>query len=203
VKRRDPWFRANAPSKAAADPEPMVKTRRKSQACLDLVRRPMAQPSVEASSKASLEIQRPRGAGRPCHEAGNSACRGEWRRESGSPREGERLMPVRERESDELPFPICPRSTERSGGDLLFSGILFAAEIKSHCGNRHGFSISIYARCQGARYGRVSSSLAAGSLTIFSCLTSQCILRPTSMEIKPRWPGMAEWCPVCTGVIVG
>jgi hypothetical protein len=26
-KRRDPWLRANAPSKAVADPEPVVKTR--------------------------------------------------------------------------------------------------------------------------------------------------------------------------------
>jgi hypothetical protein len=25
-KRRDPWLRANAPSKAVADPEPVVKT---------------------------------------------------------------------------------------------------------------------------------------------------------------------------------
>jgi hypothetical protein len=33
-------------------------------------------------------------------------------------------MPVWERESGELPSPICPRSTERSGGDLLFSEIL-------------------------------------------------------------------------------
>jgi hypothetical protein len=29
-------------------------------------------------------------------------------------------MPVREREIDDLPFPICPCSTERSGGDLMF-----------------------------------------------------------------------------------
>jgi len=28
-KRRDPWLRANAPSKAVADPEPVVKTRMK------------------------------------------------------------------------------------------------------------------------------------------------------------------------------
>ena len=31
-------------------------------------------------------------------------------------------MPVRERERDDLPFPICPCSTERSGGDLMFLG---------------------------------------------------------------------------------
>jgi hypothetical protein len=49
-KRRDPWPRANAPTKSVADPEPVVKTRtKKSQACLDLVRRPVAQPPAEAS----------------------------------------------------------------------------------------------------------------------------------------------------------
>jgi hypothetical protein len=45
-------------------------------------RRP--QTPAEAGLEASLEIQRPQGAGRPCYEAGNSACRGEWRREAGS-----------------------------------------------------------------------------------------------------------------------
>jgi hypothetical protein len=45
-------------------------------------RRP--QTPVQASQEASLKIQRPQGAGRPCYEAANSACRGEWRREAGS-----------------------------------------------------------------------------------------------------------------------
>ena len=49
-QRRDPWFWANAPSKAVADLEPVVKTRtKKSQACLDLVRKPVAQPPAQAS----------------------------------------------------------------------------------------------------------------------------------------------------------
>jgi len=48
-KRRDPWPRANAPLKTVADPGPVVKTRTKSQACLDLVCRPVAQPPAEAS----------------------------------------------------------------------------------------------------------------------------------------------------------
>jgi len=50
VKRRDPWFWANASSKAMADPRLVDKTRkRNSQACLDLVCRPVAQPLAEAS----------------------------------------------------------------------------------------------------------------------------------------------------------
>ena len=45
-----------------------------------------------------------------------------WRMASGirQPPRGWRLMPARERECDELPYPICPCSTERSGGDLMF-----------------------------------------------------------------------------------
>src|ERR1039458_2294483 len=48
------------------------------------------------------------------------------------------------------------------------------------------------ARCHGARYGRVSNSLAARSPRIFSLFTSQRSLRPESMEINPRWPGIAR-----------
>jgi t-SNARE complex subunit (syntaxin) len=33
-------------------------------------------------------------------------------------------MPVREREHGELPSPICPGSTARSGRDLLFLEII-------------------------------------------------------------------------------
>jgi len=50
VKRRDPWLRANALSKAAADPELSGEDAdRKTQMCLCLVRRPVAPPSVQAS----------------------------------------------------------------------------------------------------------------------------------------------------------
>src|ERR1035441_10075875 len=48
------------------------------------------------------------------------------------------------------------------------------------------------ARCHGARYGRFSNSLAARSPRIFSLFTSQRSLRPVSIEISPRWPGIAE-----------
>ena len=58
VKRRDPWHRANAPSKAVADPKLSGEdVDEESQPCLDLVREPVAQPLAEASCKASLETQ--------------------------------------------------------------------------------------------------------------------------------------------------
>ena len=50
VKRRDPWHRANARPKAAADPELNGQDAdKKTQTSLDLVRKPVAQPPVEAS----------------------------------------------------------------------------------------------------------------------------------------------------------
>jgi len=50
VKRRDPWHRANARPKAAADPALSGEDADKqSQTCLDLVRKPVAQPPVQAS----------------------------------------------------------------------------------------------------------------------------------------------------------
>ena len=50
VKRRDPWHRANALSQAAADPALSGEdAEEKTQTCLDLVRKPVAQPLVEAS----------------------------------------------------------------------------------------------------------------------------------------------------------
>jgi hypothetical protein len=50
VKRRDPWPRANALPQAAADPEPSGQDAdTKTQTCLDLVRKPVAQPPAQAS----------------------------------------------------------------------------------------------------------------------------------------------------------
>jgi hypothetical protein len=50
VKRRDPWHRANALPEAAADPELNGQDAdQKTQTCVDLVRKPVAQPPVEAS----------------------------------------------------------------------------------------------------------------------------------------------------------
>ena len=50
VKRRDPWHRANALPKAAADPELNGQdAEERLQTCVDLVREPVAQPSVQAS----------------------------------------------------------------------------------------------------------------------------------------------------------
>jgi hypothetical protein len=59
VKRRDPLRRANAPPQAAADPALRGQDADdESQACLGPVRGRVAQPPAQASSKASLEIQR-------------------------------------------------------------------------------------------------------------------------------------------------
>jgi hypothetical protein len=50
VKRRDPWHRANALSQAAADPALSGEdAEEKTQTCLDLVRKPVAQPPAQAS----------------------------------------------------------------------------------------------------------------------------------------------------------
>jgi hypothetical protein len=50
VKRRDPWHRANALPEAAADPALSGgDADEKMQTCLDLVRKPVAQPLVQAS----------------------------------------------------------------------------------------------------------------------------------------------------------
>ncbi len=50
VKRRDPWHRANALPKAVAVPALSGEDADKvSQTCLDLVRKPVAQPPVQAS----------------------------------------------------------------------------------------------------------------------------------------------------------
>ena len=49
-KRRDPWHQANALSKAVADLALSGEDAdTKTQTCLDLVRKPVAQPPVEAS----------------------------------------------------------------------------------------------------------------------------------------------------------
>ena len=88
-KRSDPWHWANASPKAVADPaqngQDAIRSRIRVLTWF-ASRRPQA--PAQASQEASLEIQRPQGAGRPCYEAGNSACRGEWRREAGSTRKG-------------------------------------------------------------------------------------------------------------------
>ena len=50
AKRRDPWRGANARLKAVADPELSGQdAEEQSQTCVDLVGKPVAQPSVEAS----------------------------------------------------------------------------------------------------------------------------------------------------------
>ena len=121
-KRRDPWPRANASPQAMADPWPVVKTRTKiRRRVLTWFAGRWRNHQPKRAEKPHSKSAAPKGAGRPCYEADNSACRGEWRRESGSPARA-RLMPVWEREHGELPSPICPGSTARLDRDLCFSG---------------------------------------------------------------------------------
>src|ERR1700722_3132563 len=58
---------------------------------------------------------------------------------------------------------------------------------------RHVFkSANVQTSSHGARKSRVSNLLASGSPMIFSCFTLQRILRPVTIEMYPRCPGMAE-----------
>ena len=108
-------------------------------------RRP--QTPAQASLEASLDDSAPQGAGRPCYEAGNSACRGEWRREAGSPARA-RLMSARERESGELPVPNLPPFGRKAGRGLF--GV--------H--GRAGYCVS-----DGGERGRAGSPLPAAART--------------------------------------
>ena len=118
MKRRDPWLWANAPPKVVAVPEQVVKTRTGLQACLDLVRRPVAQPSAQASLKASLKIQGRKALDGPATRPKTPLAVENGVGKPAAPKG--RPMPVRERELGALPAPICPCPTERLDRDLLF-----------------------------------------------------------------------------------
>lgn len=75
-----------------------------SQTCLRRVRGPVAQPPVRAGLEASLNNPSSQGDGRPCYEADNSVCRGEWRREAGSRQR--RLMSATGKRAWRTPTPI-------------------------------------------------------------------------------------------------
>ena len=77
---------ANAPSKAVADQRQVVKTRKRNcRRVLTWFASRWRNHQSKRAEKPHSIIQRPQGTGRPCYEAENSACRGEWRREAGSP----------------------------------------------------------------------------------------------------------------------
>ncbi len=62
----------------------------------------------ELKSLTQNSVVRNAGAERPCYEAEDSACRGEWRREAGSPREGgAQCQPGKERVANSHP-PFVP-----------------------------------------------------------------------------------------------
>jgi hypothetical protein len=79
------------------DAEPKLRT------CLNLVRRPVAQPSAEAGREASLEIRRARAAGRPCYEAERTPLAVE--NSVGEPAAIRRLMPALGKRAWRTPIP--------------------------------------------------------------------------------------------------
>src|SRR5579884_1991801 len=100
----------------------MVKTRSRSHKRVFTwfaSRRP--QTPAEASLEASLKIQRPQGAGRPCYEAERTPLAVE--NGVGKLAANARQMPAWERELANSHPPICPCLTARLGRDLLFLGM--------------------------------------------------------------------------------
>ena len=89
--------------------------------CLNLVRRPMAQPSAEAGQEASLEIQRARAAGRPCYEAERTPLAVE--NSVGKPAATRRLMPAPGKRAWRAPIPLWSLSGRKAGqGLFVFHG---------------------------------------------------------------------------------
>ena len=121
VKRRDPWPRANAPPKAVADLElsgedAKIRSHRRvftwfASRWRNHQLKRAEKPHSKFSGRKALDgpATRPKTPLAVENGVGKLAA----------PARG-RLMPARERESGELPSPICPCSTERSGRDLLF-----------------------------------------------------------------------------------
>src|SRR5689334_16205155 len=97
----------------------------KSQTCLDPVCGPVAQPPVQASREASLEIQRARAAERPCYEAERTPLAVE--NSVGEPAANWRLTSATGKESVAHSHPPSgPCLAARSGRDFLFLGRRFA-----------------------------------------------------------------------------
>lgn len=110
MKRRDPWHGANAPPTAVAVPalSGQDADRTHSRVLTWFAGRwrnhqpkRAEKPHSKSSGRKALDG--------PAARPNDSACRGEQRREAGSPVRA-RLMPVRERERGALPSPVLPPS---------------------------------------------------------------------------------------------
>jgi len=124
VKRRDPWHWRTHRQKRWLTRSQMVKTRKKSQACLDLVCKSVAQPPVEAKLKSLTRIQRPNRRWTALLRGRNSASVENSVGKPGSPRKGcaPNAGGGKERVANSIPdlSRFCTRKVER---DLLFSGM--------------------------------------------------------------------------------
>jgi len=118
---------ANAPSKAVADQCPVVKTRKRNRRRV-LTWFASRWATISRSELKSLTRNSTlQEVGRPCHEAGDSVCRGEWRREAGSHRKvSAKCRRGKESLANSHP-PICPCATARLGRDILFFGNTLSA----------------------------------------------------------------------------
>ena len=87
---------------------------------LDLVRLPVPQTPAEASQEASLKIQPPQGAERPCYEAATPLAVENGVGKLAAPRGCAQCQRGKESMANSQP-PICLRSVARLDGGFLFA----------------------------------------------------------------------------------
>ena len=162
-------------------------------ACLKSVRRdaayPHAQPRSEGAGNGSPEITTP--------QKLRKLQRALYRKAKAQP--GMALPNVVRRSGSESRIREIRPSGLMRGRSLTVIGASLSsrrAPAYSTGGAKKGppnqISARLYTSFQGSRYGRVSSFVASASPMISSFRASHLILRPTSIEIRPRWPGIAE-----------
>jgi hypothetical protein len=113
-----------------------------------------------------------------------------------------RLMPVRERESGELPSPICPCLTERSGRDLLF--LLFLLSFGALWCPLVSFIVLLVLALvlEDAQNTRTRTRTGTGTMDVrlpsapVFCLILPCSISRLSI-VRPVFPALA--CTAATG----
>ena len=146
----------------------------KSQTCLDPVRRPVAQPSVQASREASLEIQRAQAAGRPCYEAERTPLAAE--NSVGEPAANWRLMSATGKESVAHSHPPSgPCLAARPGRGFLFSGFDASGQVHQSVST---LVLLNRLRCAANLRPVQKTILLFAALTLISVCTTACRKEP-------------------------